>query len=152
MIEHVVLDSLLYLALLPENAHSLLDIGSGSGVPGIPISIARPDVSVVMVESRRKAASFLMTAVRTLGLAGAEVVHGRAEGLIPSGRRFDAAVSRCAGNPEGILSLGASLVTPGGVVVVSGAPNPAPVEGVSVVELVNPLKRSPRHFLVRRGG
>jgi 16S rRNA (guanine527-N7)-methyltransferase len=149
MVENIILDSLLFLAVLPGISESLLDIGSGAGVPGIPIGIVRPEVSIVLVESRRKRVSFLATAIRELGLSRTEVVHGRAEGLISGGRRFDVVVARCAGAPETVLDLGTDLVSPGGCVVISGSPR-ATGRGADSVSVANPMTGAPRRFLVRR--
>ena len=149
LVENVVLDSLLFLRALPSAFASLLDIGSGAGVPGIPIKIVRPTVSLVMAESRRKPASFLLTVIRSLGLTGASVVHGRAETLIEDGRRFDAVVSRCAGEAITMLDLGSRLVSEGGTVVVAGSPGAVDLSMSRSVRLVNPVTGAPRHFLVR---
>lgn len=149
LVENVVLDSLLFLRALPSAFASLLDIGSGAGVPGIPIKIVRPAVSLVMAESRRKRASFLLTAVRSLGLTGASVVHGRVETLIEDGRRFDAVVVRCAGEAMTMLDLGSRLVSGGGTVVVAGSPGEVELPMSRSVRVVNPITGVPRHFLVR---
>ncbi len=66
------LDSLLLLPHLPETGR-LLDIGSGAGFPGLPLKIARPGLSVDLVEATTKKASFLKEAVRRLGLSGVNV-------------------------------------------------------------------------------
>ncbi len=150
MVENVVLDSLLFLAVLPDDLESVLDIGSGAGIPGIPIKIVRPGIFVVMAESRRKRVSFLMTAIRTLGLARAEVVHGRAEALVAEPRRFGAVVARCTAKAEGVLDLGSHLISPGGLVVVAGSPKPSELAKAVSIELVNPLGKTPRHLLIRK--
>lgn len=58
---------------------TLIDIGSGSGIPAIPLKIWLPDTSIYLVESRRRRANFLKQAVRTLGLKNATVVNERVE-------------------------------------------------------------------------
>jgi len=57
VVENLLLDSLLFLHVLPPSLTSLLDLGSGAGIPGIPIKIVAPDVKLVLVESRRRRAS-----------------------------------------------------------------------------------------------
>ena len=52
-------DSLTLLPFLPKTAHRLADVGSGGGVPGIPLAIARPDAQVRLIESTKKKADFL---------------------------------------------------------------------------------------------
>jgi 16S rRNA (guanine527-N7)-methyltransferase len=66
------LDSLLLLPHLPETGR-LLDIGSGAGFPGLPLKIARPGLTIDLVEATAKKVSFLKEAVRRLGLSGVEV-------------------------------------------------------------------------------
>lgn len=75
-----LLDSLAPIGLLPP-AGDIVDVGSGAGLPGLPIAIVtgRP---VVLLESRRRRASFLRHAVRTLGLANVSVLETRAEDTI----------------------------------------------------------------------
>src|SRR5438105_3582274 len=80
-------DALTLLPLLPAGAHRLADVGSGGGVPGIPLAVARPDATVVLVESTRKKAAFLEAAVRELGLPNVQVVGRRAEDAGHSGLR-----------------------------------------------------------------
>ncbi|MGQ0668693.1 MAG: 16S rRNA (guanine(527)-N(7))-methyltransferase RsmG [Actinomycetota bacterium] len=76
-----VLDSLrAAVAVLPTD-RTAYDLGSGAGLPGIPVAIARPGLSVAMVESRRKRAAFLELVVGELGLANASVAASRVEEL-----------------------------------------------------------------------
>lgn len=73
------------LPALPEGA-TLLDFGSGAGLPGIPIAICRPELAVTLAESQGKKAAFLREAVRCLNLA-AEIYDGRVEDM-PASRSF----------------------------------------------------------------
>src|SRR3954464_14239442 len=77
-VQHVG-DALTLLPFLPRDRHLLADVGSGGGVPGIPIAIARPDVVVVMIESTQKKAAFLRDTARALDLPNARVQPLRAE-------------------------------------------------------------------------
>jgi 16S rRNA (guanine527-N7)-methyltransferase len=77
---------------LPPGAHTLLDYGSGAGLPGIPIAICQPQLAVTLAESQAKKASFLREAVRTLELS-AEVWDRRVEDL-PDHRVFDCVTLR----------------------------------------------------------
>src|SRR3954468_17773194 len=63
-----IADSLTLLKHLPPTPFSLADIGSGGGVPGIPLAIARPDARVLLIESTKKKAAFLRQAATELGL------------------------------------------------------------------------------------
>jgi 16S rRNA (guanine527-N7)-methyltransferase len=77
---------------LPRDIGSLLDYGSGAGLPGIPIAICRPEIQVTLAEAQGKKASFLREALRVLGLKG-EVYDGRVE-TMPEEQRFDAVSMR----------------------------------------------------------
>lgn len=74
-----VLDSLNPLSLFPQPPESALDVGSGGGLPGIPLAIAWPDTRVVLLESRERKAGFLELAVRSLALRNVHVVCARLE-------------------------------------------------------------------------
>jgi len=76
-ISHHLLDS---LAILPHvGSGPLLDVGSGGGLPGIPLAIARPELAVAMVDTVQKKASFLQQASIELGLKNVTVHHARVE-------------------------------------------------------------------------
>ena len=77
---------------IPPGVKTLLDFGSGAGLPGIPIAICRPEITVTLAESQGKKAAFLQEAVRTLALK-AEVWAGRVEAM-PADRVFDAVTLR----------------------------------------------------------
>lgn len=66
---------------IPEGVESVLDFGSGAGLPGIPMQIARPDLRVTLAESQKKKAAFLREAVRELRLSRATVYPERVENL-----------------------------------------------------------------------
>ena len=90
------LDSLLLLPHLPQNAR-LLDIGSGAGFPGLPLKIARPGLTIDLVEATAKKASFLKEAVRRLGLSGMNVIPvflGKEPVALPPDVSWDFFVSR----------------------------------------------------------
>lgn len=123
IVEHLFLDSLLFLRLLPSDTRALLDLGSGAGLPGLPIKIVRSEVELTLVESRRRRASFLSTAVRELALKGARVVPHRVEEKLEELEgRFDAVVMRCAGDPGYMIPIAERLVVPKGLVIGSGPP------------------------------
>lgn len=81
-----IMDSLNPLALFEQPPASLLDIGSGGGLPGIPLAIAWPDARVFLLESRERKAGFLEQTVRLLGLRNVQVVCERLENLKTSWR------------------------------------------------------------------
>ncbi len=92
-----LLDSLSVLPWIPERGR-LLDVGSGAGLPGIPLALARPALEVTLLDSRNKKVRFCQTAIDALGLAGTgsaprvRAVHARCEAF--QGPRFDAIISR----------------------------------------------------------
>jgi 16S rRNA (guanine527-N7)-methyltransferase len=91
MVSHHLLDS---LSIAPHiNARHVLDVGSGPGLPGIPLAVARPDLSVTMLDSNQKKTAFIQQALSELGLANAKVVFTRVESW-QAPHLFDAIVSR----------------------------------------------------------
>ncbi len=151
IVENLFLDSLLFLRILPPQLKSLLDLGSGAGLPGIPIKIVRPEMKLVLIESRRRRASFLMNAVRELHLEGARVMNGRAEELVAElAGHFDAVAMRCAGNVAMLFPLAAEFVAPGGMVVASGPPRPRPLSHGEWVSVQSWETGTTRRFAVYR--
>jgi 16S rRNA (guanine527-N7)-methyltransferase len=83
---------------LPRDVVTLLDFGSGAGLPGIPIAICRPEIRVTLAESQGKKASFLREAGRTVGVS-TEVYDRRVE-TMPKERQFDAVTMRAVEKME----------------------------------------------------
>jgi 16S rRNA (guanine527-N7)-methyltransferase len=88
-------DSLTLLPFLPREPHRLADVGSGGGVPGIPLAIARPDVQVMLIESTQKKAAFLQQTAQQLRLTNLTISPRRAddEADDPHGREAFAVVA-----------------------------------------------------------
>jgi 16S rRNA (guanine527-N7)-methyltransferase len=105
----------------------LLDLGSGGGIPGLPLALAWPDTEVALVEARQRAAGNLEELVGQLGLDGrCRVLLGRAEelGRMPDLRgRFDLVVARGFGPPPVTAECGAPFLQPGGSLVVTEPPD-----------------------------
>ncbi len=94
MVTHHLLDALATLPHLPQRrALRLIDVGSGGGLPGVPLAIARPDWQVTLLDSNRKKAAFLRQAVAELDLPNVTVVATRVEEYVPE-IPFDIAISR----------------------------------------------------------
>jgi 16S rRNA (guanine527-N7)-methyltransferase len=72
-------DSLTLLPYLPKGPGKIVDVGSGGGVPGLPLAIVRPDLSVTLIESTKKKAVFLRQTAESLGLSNVTVMDCRAE-------------------------------------------------------------------------
>lgn len=111
-----VAESLFAAALIPESARTLLDYGSGAGLPGIPIAVARPEISVTLAESQGKKAAFLRESVRTLGL-NAEVWAARVESMPPD-RLFDAVTLRAVDKMAEACRSAALRLAPGATLLV----------------------------------
>jgi 16S rRNA (guanine527-N7)-methyltransferase len=123
IVEHLLLDSLLFLKVLPSTARTLLDLGSGAGLPGIPIRIVRSDLDVTLAESSRRRASFLAAVVRELRLGQLRVISARLEDQEDEPEaRFDAVVMRCAGPVDELIPVAEKYAVTGGVVIASGPP------------------------------
>ena len=91
----------------------LADLGTGPGLPGIPLAIAKPALQVSLVESNGKKARFLREAVRQLGLSNARVLESRAEAVAEPGS-FDIVTARALDRLAGIIAVGGHLLAPKG--------------------------------------
>jgi 16S rRNA (guanine527-N7)-methyltransferase len=104
------------IAELLDSGDRIVDIGSGAGLPGIPLAIARADLQVVLVEPMLRRSQFLQSAVSEFDLP-VEVVRGRAEDqpvLDRLGGRMDAAVSRAVAALDKLTRWSLPLLRPGG--------------------------------------
>lgn len=100
------------VAPLVEPGARVCDLGSGAGLPGIVIALARPDVEVTLVESMARRAAFLMETISLLGLAAqVRVHHGRAEVLRS---QYDALTARAVGPLDRLAQWAAPLTVKGG--------------------------------------
>ncbi len=119
-IRHIA-DSLSLLPSLQSIEPKLVaDVGSGGGLPAIPLAIAMPGTSFSLIESTGKKARYLTDTAATLGLANVHVLNGRAEVLARSPEhreRYDAVTARALGRLEVMLDWTVPLAKPGGWVL-----------------------------------
>ena len=112
MISHHLLDSLAVLPHLPPGA--LADVGSGGGLPGIPLAIAQPARRVALNDASHKKAAFLQQAIIELRLANAEVHAGRVQAWRPA-QQFACVITRGYAELAEFIATCRHLVAPGGV-------------------------------------
>ena len=109
-----VLDSLRVVpCLLPAELRAI-DVGSGAGLPGIPLAVAVPRLSVVLLEARTSRVAFLELAATSLRISNVGVEHGRAEQVT---LRAQLCLARALAAPAAAWALCAPLLEPGGRVI-----------------------------------
>ncbi|MDD5175268.1 MAG: 16S rRNA (guanine(527)-N(7))-methyltransferase RsmG [Sterolibacterium sp.] len=125
MVSQHLLDS---LAVLPHlntrlvDVSSLADVGSGGGLPGIPLAIARPQLAVALIESSHKKASFLQQAKIELKLNNVSIHCVKVEDFKPP-KLFEVVISRAFSSLAELVRLGAHLLAPGGrLLAMKGVP------------------------------
>ena len=121
IVRHLILEA---AALVPHLAgypelRTLADLGSGSGFPGLPIALLRPEWRLTLVEARERRHHFQRAAVRELGIRNVRLTRGRAEDLEPV--LHDAAVAQAMAQPERAIAWMLPWVRPGGLLVLPGS-------------------------------
>jgi len=153
MVSHHLLDSLAVVSHLP--AGRVIDVGTGPGLPGIPLAIARPEQSFTLLDSNGKKTRFLVQVVGELGLANVEVVNSRVEDYRPA-ELFDVVVSRAFASLANMVNACAHLLSPSGVfLAMKGkypqaeiAEIPAGFQMLGSVDLEIPGLDAQRHLLM----
>ncbi|KLT73031.1 16S rRNA methyltransferase [Neisseria arctica] len=153
MISHHILDSLTLLRYV-EKAETLMDVGSGGGMPGIPTAICRPDLQITLLDSNTKKTTFLQQAVIELGLNNVTVASGRVEAM--HDKKVDVVTSRAFAELADFISLTKHLLNEKGYwAAMKGvypyeelAHVPESVEVVKVEKLNVPLLKADRHMVV----
>lgn len=109
-----ILDS---LAILPHlHGKRLIDIGTGAGLPGIPLAIYRPEMEFVLLDSNAKKTRFVQQAILELKLKNVSVLHSRVEDYQP-GQHFDTVVSRAFASMSDIIKLTSHLLNEDGILL-----------------------------------
>ena len=154
-ISHHLLDS---LAILPHvSAGNLLDVGSGGGLPGIPLAIARPDLSVSMVDTVQKKTTFLQQAVIELALKNVTVHHARVEEMHGQYAQIS---SRAFAEIGLFISLTRHLLAPNGrwLAMKGVRPDdelkalPADIMVEAIIPLTVPGLDAERHLIILKAG
>lgn len=124
-----ILDSLAVAKRLPSNA-TVVDVGTGGGLPGIPLAVARPDCSFRLIDRTEKKVFFLKNVAARMALKNVEPMHVRLEGN-PEKEKLelaDVAISRAFTSAPEWIRLARNYVRPGGLIVAMlGAEDPDPV-------------------------
>ena len=123
MLTHHLLDS---LAVVPhmQDANTLLDVGSGAGLPGIPLAMALPQVRMTLLDSNQKRTTFLRQAKMQLALANVSVVCERVEKYQPK-QMFSVVTSRAFAELHEFVTVAGHLVAPGGQLMAMKGTDPA---------------------------
>ncbi|MDA8168505.1 MAG: 16S rRNA (guanine(527)-N(7))-methyltransferase RsmG [Nitrospiraceae bacterium] len=114
------LDSALYLKAIEGKGHTIADVGSGAGFPGIPLKILRPDLSISLIEPSGKKAAFLRHMIRTLGLRDISAVEKRVEDMRDS--LFDIALTRALFKAPEFVKKASGIVKKNGLFILSKGP------------------------------
>jgi 16S rRNA (guanine527-N7)-methyltransferase len=158
MVTHHLLDSLATLPHLPMSpGDELADVGSGGGLPGIPLAIIRPQWPVTLNDSNQKKATFLRQAVIELELANVRVHPGRAEAWRPE-KPFGVVISRGFAELADFVSACRHLLAKGGALVAMKgvypheelARAPAAARCDAVIRVEAPLLGAERHLVICR--
>ncbi len=114
LVSHHVLDSLAVVAHLPDG--NIVDVGSGAGLPGIPIAISCPGRAVTLLDSNHKKGAFLKQAIAELGLSSAQVVSERVETYRPD-ELFKTVISRAFSDLADFVKLAGHLCAVDGAMI-----------------------------------
>lgn len=120
VIDKHFVDSLTIANYIPLQNHSILDLGTGAGFPGIPIKILFPEVEIVLLDSLNKRIKFLDAVIEKLQLHNVKAIHGRAEDLAHETsyrERFDLCTSRAVANLSTLSEYCIPFVKRGGYFV-----------------------------------
>ena len=138
-------------------ARRVVDVGSGGGLPGLPLKIVRPELQLTLIEADQAKAAFLVHACATLGLEGVEVVARRAEeaGHDPRLREaFDVAVARALAPMPVLAELCLGLVRVGGRLLAQKTEGEDQGAGTHAIEVMGgaPAAVHPAPSAARRTG
>jgi len=155
MLTHHLLDSLAVVPYIPGK--TIIDIGSGAGLPGIPIALSRPECKVTLLDSNQKKVTFLRQACIQLSLGNVTVSGDRAESWCPE-VKYEVAISRAFSDLTTFVRVAAHLCQPGGVMLAMKGTYPSEeleqlpstVTLEEVIPLIVPELGAERHLVVMR--
>ncbi len=127
LLEHIADALSCALTGLPAAHQQMIDVGTGGGLPGIPLQVAYPDLRLTLLESTAKKVRFLETAVEELNLPRVEIANRRAEDVgaaVEYRDSYDVAVARAVAAMPVVIEYCAPLVSPGGAIIaMKGSPS-----------------------------
>ena len=155
IISRHILDSLTLLPYVKE-AKTLMDVGSGGGMPGIPTAICRPDLQITLLDANTKKTAFLQQTVIELGLSNVTVAAGRVETIYD--KKVDVVTSRAFAELADFAALTKHLLNENGYwAAMKGVypyeeieQLPANIEVVSADKLDVPMLEAERHMVIMR--
>lgn len=137
-----------FVAALPPSCRTIVDLGSGGGLPGLVIAVRRPDVTMVLTDRRERRMDLLRLACAQLGVS--ERVSVETADVTRLGRdprfaeRFDVVTARAFGEPMWTLECARRFVRPGGTIIVSEPPATAaerwPIASIAALQLSGPVR------------
>ncbi|MDQ4005040.1 MAG: 16S rRNA (guanine(527)-N(7))-methyltransferase RsmG [Actinomycetota bacterium] len=130
LMERHVEDSLRAVPLLGDR-RQVVDIGSGGGLPGVPLAIARPDLSFVLVEPKERAVAFLELAVESLGVPNVKIRHARIEDVE---LQADAATARAFAPLPRTWAAASRALKPGGRLIYFAGASFDPAEARDITD------------------
>ncbi|NNF17565.1 MAG: 16S rRNA (guanine(527)-N(7))-methyltransferase RsmG [Gammaproteobacteria bacterium] len=156
MIYHLLLDSLTVAPFV--QGHRVADIGSGAGLPGIPLAIVAPHRDYLLIDSNGKKTRFLTQVKIELGLENVTIYHGRVEHY-PATPGFDTVVCRALASLPNLIAIGGHLLAEDGIIVAHKGVYPEtelaqiPATWCATVSrvVVPSLEDRERHIVVMRG-
>ena len=155
VISHHILDSLTLLPYI-EGASSMMDVGSGGGMPGIPAAICRPDLPITLLDANTKKTAFLQQAAIELGLNNVTVASGRVEAM--HDKKVNVVTSRAFAELRDFAALTKHLLGENGYwAAMKGVypyeeieQLPDSIEVVKVEKLHVPMLEAERHMVIMR--
>lgn len=143
-----IADSLLFALGIPTNATEVWDLGTGIGLPGVPLAIALPQISFVLIDRSGRRVDLLRRFVRIADLQNCQVVQGEIADL---DGEVGVIVARASLPPSQLVPLGERLLGPGGVLIVGGSWISPPVDhGWEIEEIPHHVLDQPIWLLMMR--